>query len=113
MAIPPQMLAQAMSGPQGPAVGAPGAPPQPGATGGPLPAPLPAPPSAGPAGGPPPIPASGSAIAGPMTGEQGRMILQQMGITETAVPLILQAAAAVLKDMMMAPPGMPPMPPGA
>lgn len=112
MAIPPQMLAQAMSGPQGPAVGAPGAPPQPGASGGPPPAPLPAPPSAGPVGGPPPIPPAGAPVVGQMSGEQGRMILAQLGITETAVPLVLQAAAAVLKDMMAGP--MPPaMPPGA
>jgi hypothetical protein len=108
MAIPPEALAAAMR------QGAGGPPPGPG---GPLP-PGPMPPGAvppGPApGGPPPMPGPDMA-ASPMTmpPDAARQMLASMGITESALPMVLMAAASLLgSPAPIGPaPGAPPPPP--
>ena len=105
------MLAAAMKG---------GAP-LPGPVAGPgMPPPGPgAPPPPGPGGGPPMPPGPPGGMPGPagspqiMPADQGRMILQQLGIDITGAPIIMAAMAAVIQEMLQSAPVNPGPPPGA
>jgi len=48
-----------------------------------------------------------------MPAEQGRMILQQLGIDITGAPVIMAAMAAVIQEMLQSAPANPGPPPGA